>query len=102
MAETAGVVAISAAIEAEIAQLPGDEQRDIWRPSAARDRPRAADSRGYGLLDWSLSSRSGEGSRAWTVTRGTRRPQAAGAIHTIRARFIRAQTIRYEDSSPMA
>jgi len=36
--------------------------------------------------------------RAWTVTRGTRAPQAAGVIHTDFERgFIRAETIAYAD-----
>ena len=37
-------------------------------------------------------------SRAWTVTRGTKAPQAAGAVHSDFERgFIRAETISYDD-----
>ncbi|MEL6228156.1 MAG: DUF933 domain-containing protein, partial [Pseudomonadota bacterium] len=37
-------------------------------------------------------------SRAWTITKGTRAPQAAGVIHTDFERgFIRAETIAYDD-----
>jgi len=36
--------------------------------------------------------------RAWTITRGTRAPQAAGVIHTdFEHGFIRAETIAYDD-----
>ena len=54
---------------------------------------------GYGLLGLITFFTVGpKEARAWTVLRGARAPQAAGAIHTDFERgFIRAQTIRYDD-----
>ena len=54
---------------------------------------------GYGLLHLVTFFTAGpKESRAWTVTQGTRAPQAAGAIHTDFERgFIRAETIAYDD-----
>ena len=54
---------------------------------------------GYALLDLVTFFTVGpKEARAWTVPRGTRAPQAAGAIHTDFERgFIRAQTIAYDD-----
>ena len=95
-----GVVAISAAIEAEIAQLPEAEQREYLEAMGLQepglDRLIRA---GYDLLDLVTFFTVGpKEARAWTVTRGTRAPQAAGAIHTdFEKGFIRAQTIAYED-----
>jgi GTP-binding protein YchF len=94
------VVVISAAIEAEIAQLPEAEQREFLE-AVGLEEPglnrliRA----GYELLDLVTFFTAGpKEARAWTVPRGTRAPQAAGAIHTDFERgFIRAQTIRYDD-----
>ena len=95
-----GVVVISAAIEAEIAQLPQAEQRDYLEAMGLEepglDRLIRA---GYELLDLVTFFTVGpKEARAWTVTRGTRAPQAAGAIHTdFEKGFIRAQTIAYGD-----
>ena len=54
---------------------------------------------GYELLDLVTYFTAGpKEARAWTVTRGTRAPQAAGVIHTDFERgFIRAETIAYDD-----
>ena len=54
---------------------------------------------GYALLDLVTFFTAGPKEvRAWTVQRGTRAPQAAGAIHTdFEKGFIRAQTIAYDD-----
>jgi GTP-binding protein YchF len=95
-----GIVAISAAIEAEIAQLPEAEQREYLEAMGLKepglDRLIRA---GYGLLDLVTFFTTGpKEAHAWTVTRGTKAPQAAGIIHTDFERgFIRAQTIAYED-----
>jgi hypothetical protein len=95
-----GVVVISAAIEAEIAQLPDAEQREyldaIGLKEPGLDRLIRA---GYALLDLVTFFTAGpKQARAWTITRGTRAPEAAGAIHTDFERgFIRAQTIAYDD-----
>ena len=54
---------------------------------------------GYALLDLVTFFTAGpKEARAWTVTRGTAAPQAAGTIHTDFERgFIRAETIAYDD-----
>ena len=54
---------------------------------------------GYALLDLITYFTAGpKETRAWTITRGTKAPQAAGVIHTDFERgFIRAQTIAYDD-----
>ena len=54
---------------------------------------------GYALLDLVTYFTAGpKETRAWTITRGTKAPQAAGVIHTDFERgFIRAETIAYDD-----
>ncbi len=99
-AQGAGFVMISAAIEAELAQLPEAEQREyletIGLEEPGLDRLIRA---GYDLLHLVTFFTVGpKETRAWTVERGTRAPQAAGVIHTdFEKGFIRAQTIAYDD-----
>jgi GTP-binding protein YchF len=99
-AEGAGVVAISAKIEAEIALLSRDERAEylaaIELDEAGLDRLIRS---GYALLDLVTFFTAGpKESRAWTVTRGAKAPQAAGVIHSDFERgFIRAETIAYAD-----
>ena len=96
----ARTVIISAAIEAEVAQLPDDEAKEfldsMGLAEPGLDRLIRA---GYDLLDLITYFTAGpKETRAWTITRGTKAPQAAGVIHTDFERgFIRAQTIAYED-----
>jgi GTP-binding protein YchF len=96
----APAVVISAAIEAEIAQLPAEEQKEFLATMGLEepglDRLIRA---GYGLLDLITFFTAGpKESRAWTIRAGTLAPQAAGVIHSDFERgFIRAQTIGYED-----
>jgi GTP-binding protein YchF len=93
-------VVISAKIEAEIAVLPREEREhflaDIGLKEAGLDRLIRA---GYALLHLVTFFTAGpKMARAWTVTKGARAPQAAGAIHTDFERgFIRAETIAYDD-----
>ena len=95
-----GAVVISAAIEAEISQLEADEQEDFLETLGLEepglDRMIRA---GYELLHLITYFTAGpKETRAWTVTKGSRAPQAAGVIHTDFERgFIRAQTIAYDD-----
>ena len=95
-----GVVVISAAIEAEVAQLAEEEQREflveLGLKEPGLDRLIRA---GYALLDLVTFFTVGpKEAHAWTVPRGTKAPQAAGVIHTDFERgFIRAQTIAYDD-----
>ena len=96
----AGSVTISARIEEEVAQLPAAE-REEYLSSLSLDEPglnkliRA----GYALLGLLTFFTVGpKEARAWTVTRGSRAPQAAGVIHTdFEHGFIRAETIGYDD-----
>ena len=95
-----GAVVISAAIEEEIAQMPVEEQGEYLEMNglteSGLDRLISA---GYELLELITYFTAGpKETRAWTVTMGTKAPQAAGVIHTDFERgFIRAQTIAYED-----
>jgi GTP-binding protein YchF len=99
-AQGAGTVVISAAIEAEVAQLPDDEEREFLA-SMGLEEPgldkliRA----GYDLLHLITYFTAGpKETRAWTIEKGTKAPQAAGVIHSDFERgFIRAQTIAYDD-----
>lgn len=100
-AETgARAVVISAAIEAEVATLPQDEQAEFLETlgleEAGLDR---LIREGYALLGLVTYFTAGpKETRAWTITKGTKAPQAAGVIHTDFERgFIRAQTIAYDD-----
>jgi GTP-binding protein YchF len=96
----AGTVVISAAIEAEVAQLSDEEEMEFLA-SLGLEEPgldkliRA----GYELLDLITYFTAGpKETRAWTIVKGTKAPQAAGVIHTDFERgFIRAQTIAYDD-----
>ena len=93
-------VTISAAIEAEVAQLPDEESKEFLEAlglhEAGLDRLIRA---GYHLLDLITYFTVGpKETRAWTIVRGTKAPQAAGVIHTDFERgFIRAFTIAYDD-----
>ncbi len=99
-AQGAKTVVISAAIEAEVAQLPEEEAKEYLEAMGLEepglDRLIHA---GYALLDLITFFTVGpKEARAWTVKKGSRAPQAAGVIHTDFERgFIRAQTIAYED-----
>jgi len=98
--EGAGAVVISAKIESEIAVLPPAERAD-YLDAVGLEEPglnrliRA----GYELLHLVTFFTVGpKETRAWTVTRGARAPQAAGVIHTdFEHGFIRAETISYGD-----
>jgi GTP-binding protein YchF len=99
-AEGAEVVVISAKIESEFAGL-GAEDRDAFLAEMGLEEPglnrliRA----GYALLDLVTYFTVGpKEARAWTITRGTKAPQAAGVIHSdFEKGFIRAETIAYAD-----
>ncbi|MXN63346.1 redox-regulated ATPase YchF [Stappia sp. GBMRC 2046] len=99
-AEGAACVVISAAIEAEIAQLAEEEQKDYLAEMGLEepglDRMIRA---GYELLGLITYFTCGpKEARAWTVREGTKAPQAAGVIHTdFEKGFIRAQTIGFDD-----
>ena len=93
-------VVVSARIESEIAVLPAGEQMD-YLDAVGLNEPglNRVIREGYKLLDLITYFTAGpKEARAWTVTRGTRAPQAAGVIHTdFEKGFIRAETIAYDD-----
>jgi GTP-binding protein YchF len=99
-AEGAASIIISAKIESEIAVLSRDERADylaaVGLDEAGLDRLIRA---GYALLDLVTFFTAGpKEARAWTVTRGTKAPPAAGVIHSdFEHGFIRAETIAYAD-----
>jgi hypothetical protein len=99
-AEDAQAVAISAAIEAEIATLPADDRdaflSDLGLHETGLNRMIHA---AYALLGLITFYTAGpKEARAWTVHKGARAPEAAGEIHTDFERgFIRAETIGYDD-----
>ena len=97
--EGAQHVVVSAAIEAEIAELPEEEKAEFLS-SLALEEPglnriiRA----GYALLDLITFFTAGpKEARAWTVRRGAKAPEAAGRIHSDMERgFIRAETTPWD------
>jgi len=99
-AEGAPVVAICAALEAEMADMTEDDKRlflaDIGLEEPGLDRLVHA---AYDLLGLQTFFTTGpKESRAWTIHKGDTAPQAAGTIHTDFERgFIRAEVISYED-----
>ena len=98
--EGAQVVAVCAAIEAEISQLEDADRaeflKDLGLEEPGLNRVIRA---GYALLGLQTYFTAGEKEvRAWTVRKGATAPQAAGVIHTDFERgFIRAEVIAYDD-----
>lgn len=99
-AEGSKVVAVCASIEAEIAELADEEQREFLESlelaEPGLDRVIHA---GYGLLGLQTYLTCGpKEARAWTIRQGDTAPQAAGVIHTdFEKGFIRAEVISYDD-----
>jgi ribosome-binding ATPase len=99
-AQGARTVVISAAIEAEVAQLSDDEEMEFLATLGLEEPGLNKVIRaGYELLHLITYFTVGpKETRAWTVHKGAKAPQAAGVIHTDFERgFIRAQTIAYND-----
>lgn len=96
----AGAIVISCKIEEEVAQLQADERADFLGALGLEEPGLNRLIRsGYELLGLITFFTVGpKETRAWTVTKGSRAPQAAGVIHTdFEAGFIRAETIAYGD-----
>jgi hypothetical protein len=99
-AEGARAVIVSAAIEAEIVTMAAEDRGEFLADLGLEEAGLARVIRaGYSLLDLITFFTAGpKESRAWTVEKGARAPQAAGAIHSDFERgFIRAETIAFED-----
>jgi GTP-binding protein YchF len=93
-------VVISAKIESEFAGLPAEDRKEFLAEMGLEEPGLNRLIRaGYQLLDLVTYFTIGpKEARAWTITRGTKGPQAAGVIHTdFEKGFIRAETIGYED-----
>jgi len=99
-AEGARAVVVSAAIEAEISQMPEADRADflasLGLEDSGLDRIIGA---GYALLGLITYFTVGpKEARAWTIVKGMKAPQAAGVIHGDFERgFIAAETIAYDD-----
>jgi ribosome-binding ATPase YchF (GTP1/OBG family) len=98
--ENASVVMISGAIEEELSNLPIEEQREFLADMGLSEPGlHRLIKAGYELLGLINYFTVGEKeTRAWTIKKGTKAPQAAGVIHTDFERgFIRAEVITYDD-----
>jgi ribosome-binding ATPase len=99
-AEGSGMVVICGKIEAEISELDTDEKQaflqEMGLPESGLDRLIRA---GYDLLGLITYFTAGvKEVRAWTITRSTKAPQAAGVIHSdFEKGFIRAEVIGFDD-----
>ncbi|NLB15207.1 MAG: redox-regulated ATPase YchF [Clostridiales bacterium] len=97
--EGSKVIVIAANIEAEVAELKGEEKKaflaDLGIEESGLDRLIKA---GYALLGLiSYLTAGPKEVRAWTITNGTKAPQAAGKIHSDFERgYIRAEVISYD------
>ncbi|WP_088182210.1 redox-regulated ATPase YchF [Sphingobium sp. Z007] len=99
-AENASAVIVSAAIEAELVTMPVEERAEYLEALGLAEAGLARIIRaGYELLGLITFFTVGpKEARAWTVTKGSKAPQAAGAIHTdFEKGFIRAETMAYAD-----
>ncbi|PCI62439.1 MAG: redox-regulated ATPase YchF [Kordiimonadales bacterium] len=96
-----GCVVISAAVESEIAQLDEEEDKAEFLESLGLGQTGLARviRAGYDLLELITYFTAGpKEARAWTITKGTKAPAAAGVIHTdFEKGFIRAETFAFED-----
>ncbi|MGI6204205.1 MAG: redox-regulated ATPase YchF [Anaerovoracaceae bacterium] len=98
-AEGSEVIALCAQLEEEISELEDDERdeflADLGIPESGLDKLIKAS---YRLLDLiSFITTGPDETRAWTIKKGTKAPQAAGKIHTdFEKGFIRAETINYD------
>ncbi len=98
--ENSQVMPVSARIEEEIAQLDPEEKaaflEDLGMSESGLDRLIRASYTLLGLISY-LTAGEPE-VRAWTITKGTKAPQAAGKIHSDFERgFIRAEVVPYEE-----
>ena len=98
--EQSEVFVVCAEIEAEISELDDDEKKmfleDLGLKESGLEKLIKASYKLLGLISY-LTAGEPE-VRAWTITKGTKAPQAAGKIHTDFERgFIRAEVIKYDD-----
>ena len=98
--EHSEIIAVSAQIEAELAELDGEEKmsflEDLGIEESGLDKLIKS---GYSLLGLiSFLTAGPKEVRAWTITKGTKAPGAAGKIHSDFERgFIRAEVVAFDD-----
>lgn len=99
--EDAGLMVIAAGFEAEVQELESEAEKQEFLASAGLEEPglNLLIRKAYELLGLDTYFTAGEKEvRAWTITHGTKAPQAAAVIHTDFERgFIRAEVMKYED-----
>jgi GTP-binding protein YchF len=98
--EKNSVLPICAKLEEEIAQLPDDEALEFLQSLGVKEtglnRLVKASFENLGLISY-LTTGEME-TRAWTIKKGTKAPEAAGKIHTdLQKGFIRAEVVSFED-----
>ena len=98
--EGSEIIAVSAQIEAELAELEGEEKEiflsDLGISESGLDKLIKSSYHLLGLI--SFLTAGVKEVRAWTIRRGTKAPQAAGKIHTDFERgFIRAEVVAFDD-----
>ncbi len=98
--EHSEIMTVCAGIEAEISELEGEEKtaflNDLGIEESGLDRLISASYKLLGLISY-LTAGPQE-VRAWTITKGTKAPQAAGKIHSDFERgFIRAEVVAFDD-----
>ena len=98
--EHSQIMAVCAQLEAEIAELDGDEKAmfldDLGIAESGLDRLIKASYALLGLISYLTAGPTEV--RAWTIVNGTKAPQAAGKIHSDFERgFIRAEVVSYDD-----
>jgi len=98
--DNAEVMAISAKFEEEISELSDEDKKmflqDLGLPESGLQRLVKASYKLLGLISY-LTAGPQE-VRAWTITKGTKAPQAAGKIHSdFEKGFIRAEVIAFHD-----
>ena len=98
--EHSQIIAICAQLEAEIAELDEDDKQlfldDLGIAESGLDRLIKASYSLLGLISYLTAGQ--QEVRAWTITKGTKAPQAAGKIHSDFERgFIRAEVVSFED-----
>ena len=98
--EGSELIYICAQIEAELAELSGDDKKAFLDDLGIKESGLDALIRAsYKLLGYiSFLTAGPKEVRAWTIVNGTKAPQAAGKIHTDMERgFIRAEVISFDD-----
>jgi GTP-binding protein YchF len=100
MEEGAEVIAVSAKVESEIAELPVEDAKEFLAElglnESGLDKLIKASYKLLGLVTFLTAGE--QEVRAWTIKKGTKAPQAGGKIHSdIERGFIRAEIVSYND-----